>query len=258
QLPSVRWRSLPEVVRAGEAVRVATVLDAWLAVERARPAFSVSGVEAKTVLRLSGITLDVRLDRVDALADGGWAIVDYKAGHAASSRFAASSRHAFSMRWVTMRVNEKIIDQDDLARQTALDIARSFIVQAPAGSGKTELLIQRFLALLGRVQRPEAIVAMTFTRKAAGEMLERIVAALRTAETGPAPLASHHARTWKLARAALARDAALGWNLTAHPARLQVHTIDALCANLMRQAPLAAKVGAQPQFVENARSMYVE
>jgi len=86
QLPSVRWRSLPEVVRAGEAVRVATVLDAWLAVERARPAFSVSGVEAKTVLRLSGITLDVRLDRVDALADGGWAIVDYKTGRADGPR----------------------------------------------------------------------------------------------------------------------------------------------------------------------------
>ena len=157
-----------------------------------------------------------------------------------------------------MRVNETIVDQDDLARRTALDVERSFIVQAPAGSGKTELLIQRFLALLGRVQRPEAIVAMTFTRKAAGEMLERIVAALRAAETEPPPLASHHARTWNLARAALERDAALGWNLTAHPARLQVQTIDALCANLMRQAPLAAKVGALPQFIENARSMYVE
>src|SRR5439155_16266759 len=45
---------------------------------------------------------------------------------------------------------------------------------------------------------------------------------------------------------------------TAHPARLQVQTIDALCATLMRQAPLAAKVGALPQFVENAQSMYVE
>ena len=130
--------------------------------------------------------------------------------------------------------------------------------QAPAGSGKTELLIQRFLALLARVDRPERIVAITFTRKAAGEMRERIVRALRDAGAGT-PCASPHAmRTRELAQAALAQDARHGWQLLLHPARLAVWTIDALCAGLAQQAPLSTRLGAAPRYEEYADALYVE
>jgi hypothetical protein len=54
------------------------------------------------------------------------------------------------------------LPSDHLARAQAIDPSGSFLVQAPAGSGKTELLTDRILALLGTVNRPEEIVAITF------------------------------------------------------------------------------------------------
>ncbi len=148
---------------------------------------------------------------------------------------------------------------DTAARDAALDVARSFIVQAPAGSGKTGLLIQRYLALLAGVTQPEAVVAITFTRKAAAEIRERIIAALHAAGNEPEPAADlHAATTWRLAKKALARDAALGWNLQAHPARLRIMTIDALCAGLARQAPLSTRQGAQLRLAERAESLYAQ
>ena len=104
-------------------------------------------------------------------------------------------------------MNDPGIERDRDARLAALDIARSFIVEAPAGSGKTELLLQRFLALLARVERPEVIIGMTFTRKAAGEIRDRILVALRGAED-ESPAEPHLALTRRLACAALQRDAA--------------------------------------------------
>ena len=73
---------------------------------------------------------------------------------------------------------ESAVVPDFAERRRALDPAYSFIVQAPAGSGKTGLLIQRYLKLLTLVDEPEEIVAITFTRKAAAEMRERLMAAL--------------------------------------------------------------------------------
>jgi ATP-dependent exoDNAse (exonuclease V) beta subunit len=122
----------------------------------------------------------------------------------------------------------------DLAeRERALDPARSFIVQAPAGSGKTSLLVERYLALLGVVAQAEEILAITFTRKAAAEMRKRVLGKLS-------------------ARAAMPLEP----GEVAH--RLRIMTIDAFCASLTRQMPVLAKFGAQPGIVEDAAGLYRE
>ncbi|MCX7141677.1 MAG: UvrD-helicase domain-containing protein [Proteobacteria bacterium] len=143
-------------------------------------------------------------------------------------------------------------------RRRALVPDASFIVQAPAGSGKTELLIQRMLVLLARVERPEEIAAMTFTRKAAAEMKQRVLQALAAARAAPRPVEEHEAMTWDLARAVLALNDRLGWNLEASAARLRVQTIDSLCASLTRQMPVLARFGAQPESVDDASGLYLE
>ncbi len=147
---------------------------------------------------------------------------------------------------------------DAAARERALDPARSFITQAPAGSGKTGLLTQRYLRLLARVNAPEEIIAITFTRKAAGEMQARILEALQAAESGQPPADEHARLTWGFAREALARDRELGWFLRTNPARLRVQTIDSLCATLARQMPLLSQFGAVPQTVDDASPLYID
>src|SRR5438270_458762 len=113
---------------------------------------------------------------------------------------------------------------DGKARKEALDVLRSFIVQAPAGSGKTELLVQRYVRLLGTVEKPEEVVAITFTIKAAAEMRSRVLSQLEN----PGDIGH----------------------------RLRIQTIDAFCASLTRQMPVVSGFGAQPGIVEDAHEHY--
>src|SRR3990167_3453767 len=120
---------------------------------------------------------------------------------------------------------------DEAERTEAIDPTHSFIIQAPAGSGKTELLAQRYLNLLAHaVKNPEEIIAITFTRKAAAEMRERIISALAFANEFPEPNENHKKKTWQLARSVLCTNTKNHWDLLSNPNRLRILTIDALSA----------------------------
>lgn len=148
---------------------------------------------------------------------------------------------------------------DQQQRQTAIDPTRSFIVQAPAGSGKTELITQRYLALLARVQNaPEEIIALTFTRKAANEMQERIINALQAAQMNTPVNSQHQQKTRELAQAVLQRDQQQQWYLLENPQRLRIQTIDALCLSLVQQMPILSQFGSTPKISEDANSLYIE
>jgi ATP-dependent exoDNAse (exonuclease V) beta subunit len=150
-----------------------------------------------------------------------------------------------------------LLREDETNRRRALELD-SFIVEAPAGAGKTELLTQRYLRLLAIVDEPEEIIAITFTNKAAGEMRQRIADSLALARQAGVPEAAHKRVTCELARAALARSAELGWQIETQPGRLRLTTIDALCASLARQMPLLSRFGAQPAVAEEAKRHYDE
>ncbi|SEQ57328.1 ATP-dependent exoDNAse (exonuclease V) beta subunit (contains helicase and exonuclease domains) [Solimonas aquatica] len=145
---------------------------------------------------------------------------------------------------------------DAAARERALDARSSFIVQAPAGSGKTELLTQRLLVLLAQVEEPEEVVAITFTRKAAAEMRSRVFKAIRAAAAQTPVDNPHQRRTRELAAAVLARSHQRQWGIENNPQRLRVLTIDALCMQIAQQMPLAAGFGGRVRIAEEPQPLY--
>lgn len=150
---------------------------------------------------------------------------------------------------------------DHAQRQRALHPGQSFIVQAPAGSGKTELLVRRYLALLAKVDAPEQILAITFTKKATAEMRLRICNALRRVRENGAPGgdASESSREiLALVDAALANDDKHGWDITANTRRLRIQTIDAFCNELVRRMPWSARFGSPPDIVDDPDPLYLQ
>lgn len=143
---------------------------------------------------------------------------------------------------------------DQRSREEAIDPTRSFCVSAPAGSGKTELLTQRLLALLARVDRPEQVLAITFTRKAASEMAHRVMHRLEQAQKEAPVTADHDKVTRRLAQNLLEHAAQRQWQL--NESSLNLRTIDSFCHELTRQMPVLSGIGGMVEPVDNAVPLY--
>jgi ATP-dependent helicase/nuclease subunit A len=133
-----------------------------------------------------------------------------------------------------IRPDDPAVADDQPARERVLtDLDTNILVEAGAGAGKTTLLVGRIAALIARGTPVERIAAVTFTRKAANELRERLQVELearsRAAEPGSA-LAGRYERAL--------RELGRGF----------VGTIHAFCARLLRERPLEA--GLDPDFRE--------
>src|SRR3954453_18232630 len=113
---------------------------------------------------------------------------------------------------------------DAAARTHAVDPSRNVILEASAGTGKTRVLVERYVNLLRAGIDPDNILAITFTRKAAAEMRQRIVDRLKEASR----LSEFDAARWR--------------DLKERLGDIAVSTIDAFCLQLLREFPLEADV----------------
>jgi len=110
------------------------------------------------------------------------------------------------------------------ARQAAIDPTRNVVLEASAGTGKTRVLVERYVNLLRAGVDPDQILAITFTRKAAAEMRQRIVDRLKEASR----LSEFDAARWR--------------DLKDRLGDIAISTIDAFCLSLLREFPLEADV----------------
>lgn len=146
---------------------------------------------------------------------------------------------------------------DRAQRIAALDPLRSILVQAPAGSGKTDLLTRRFLRLLAEVDDPGQIVAITFTRAAAAEMRHRILAELEKANAREAvELGADEFSMEALAARAFERSRQLDWRLLDLAAQLRISTIDSFCRDVAIQQPIHSGIGNNLQISERPAELY--
>jgi len=138
----------------------------------------------------------------------------------------------------------------------ACDPARSVVVEACAGSGKTWMLVARMLRALLEGAEPHELLAITFTRAAAGEMRDRLG---EWVAQWAAPRSTHEERVAALvargldaarAEALAPRLGELQGRLLAHGRPVEIRTFHAWFSQLLRTAPidLLEGLGLQPDM----------
>jgi ATP-dependent helicase/nuclease subunit A len=144
----------------------------------------------------------------------------------------------------------------------ACDPARSVAVEACAGSGKTWLLVARMLRLLLAGAQPSELLAITFTRKAAQEMRERLMLLLRDLALQP----DAQVRALLLERGVPERELPQAMPLArvlyervlASPHSLSIDTFHSWFARLLQLAPLSSGVPHGYALAENSGELMTE
>src|SRR5258708_26652889 len=175
---------------------------------------------------------------------------------AAGSTDCAVCRRRSRRGW-TLMTDGRPAPSDRAARRRAIEADGSVLVQPPAGSGKTTLLVQRYLRLLALADAPERILALTFTRRAADEMRERVLLALGAARLEHCPSGMNR-ETWSLAAVSRRHLDGLNLYVRRQPSRLPVQTIYAFNAWLASQLPISAGAGSAFQVLADAAPCYEE
>jgi len=148
-------------------------------------------------------------------------------------------------------VGDQPVSEPTPEQRAASDPHSSVWVTASAGTGKTRVLTDRLLRLLLDGADPQGILCITFTRAAAAEMTARIEARLAAWATKPdaevlAELRELLGPAWQPDFATLDRARRLFARVLELPQGLQIQTIHAFCAAVLRRFPLEA--GIPPHF----------
>jgi len=142
-----------------------------------------------------------------------------------------------------------------MSKQTS-PVNEFVFVNASAGTGKTSYLVIMHLKSLAMVTQPEQVCSVTFTRKASRELSDRIMGALIKANELHIPINDYEVELLGFAKKVLANSKKYGWNILQNPNRLNVQTIDGLCAQIVKGSPALSGLGVGAKVCENVKDFY--